>query len=238
MSEAVAWTCPTCNHAAIVRGNDYTYSEHTLKPRNKHGFMGIRCFYVRCPNPVCGSYELKVWHVPVDYNDHGPDNYGQPISEWRFFPRSAAKIYADYVPAPVREDYEEASLITTLSPKASATLARRALQGIIRDFWKVKAGRLIDEIKAIKDKCDPLTWEAIEAVRKVGNIGAHMEADIDLIVNVDPDEAKLLLELIETLLDDWYVTRYERQRRLNAVAALAGKRDEAKGLKPPPGPHV
>jgi hypothetical protein len=41
--------------------------------------------------------------------------------------------------------------------------------------------------------------EAIDIVRNIGNIGAHMEADINVIVDVDPDEAQTLIELIETL---------------------------------------
>ena len=31
-------------------------------------------------------------------------------------------------------------------------------------------------------------WQAIDAVRSIGNIGAHMEKDINLIVDVDPEE--------------------------------------------------
>ena len=46
------------------------------------------------------------------------------------------------------------------------------------------------EIDAIKDKVDPLTWKSIDATRKIGNIGAHMEKDINLIVDVDPKEAR------------------------------------------------
>jgi hypothetical protein len=46
---------------------------------------------------------------------------------------------------------------------------------VIRDFWSVKAGRLVDEIDAIKGNLDSVTWDAIQAVRKMGNIGAHME---------------------------------------------------------------
>ena len=72
--------------------------------------------------------------------------------------------------------------IRDLSPKASATLARRALQGMIRDYWKVSKGRLIDEIDAIKEKVDPITWKAIDAIRRIGNIGAHMEKDINVII--------------------------------------------------------
>ena len=58
----------------------------------------------------------------------------------------------------------------------------------------------------------------------MGNIGAHMEKDINVIVDVDPNEAKLLIGLIETLVDDWYVTRHERKSRMEKlVDAVKGK---------------
>ena len=120
-------------------------------------------------------------------------------------------------------------MIRDLSPKASATLSRRCLQGIIRDFWGVSKGRLVDEINAVKERTDPLVWEAIEGVRKIGNIGAHMEEDINVIVDVDPGEAQLLLlELIELLVKDWYVARHEREERLKAIVAA---RDAKEALK-------
>ena len=56
-----------------------------------------------------------------------------------------------------------------------------------------------------------MTWDAIDAVRKVGNIGAHIEKDINVIIDVEPREAELLIGLIEMLLKDWYVVREERQ---------------------------
>ncbi|UOV00141.1 DUF4145 domain-containing protein [Chryseobacterium daecheongense] len=116
----------------------------------------------------------------------------------------------------------------TLSPKASATLSRRCLQGIIRDFWGISKSRLIDEINAIEEKVDPLTWKSIDAVRKVGNIGAHMEKDINLIIDVEPNEAKLLLELIELLFEEWYVHRYEREQKLKEIVELAKSKEDLK----------
>jgi len=79
----------------------------------------------------------------------------------------------------------------------------------------------VDEIEQIKDKVDPLTWDAIEAVRKVGNIGAHMEKDIDAIIDVDTNEADLLIGLIETLFRDWYIMREERKSRLTQIKQIA-----------------
>jgi hypothetical protein len=145
---------------------------------------------------------------------------------WALIPPSSARVLPDYVPRPIVDDYNEACLIRDLSPKASATLSRRCLQGIIRDFWGVSKGRLAEEVNAIKDRTDPLVWEAIEGVRTIGNIGAHMEKNINVIVDVDPGEAQLLIELTELLVKDWYVARHEREQRLKAIVAAR----DAKGV--------
>jgi hypothetical protein len=150
---------------------------------------------------------------------------------WKLKPQSSAKPMPDYVPTPIQVDYKEACLILDLSPKASATLSRRCLQGMIRNFHGISKNRLIDEIAALKDIVDAQTWKAIDAVRSLGNIGAHMEKDIDTIVEVDANEAKLLIELIETLIDEWYVHRHARDERMQAivVAAESKKDDKEKG---------
>lgn len=96
---------------------------------------------------------------------------------------------------------------------------------------------LASEIDQIKDKVDPDTWESIEAVRKVGNIGAHMEKDVDLIVEVDEREASLLIELIESLFEDWYVDRFKREQRNKRMKAMAEDKDQKRsgvqGVKKP-----
>src|SRR5690606_8071979 len=97
------------------------------------------------------------------------------------------------------------------------------------DFWGISMRRLIDEIDAIHDKVAPDTWQAIDAVRQMGNIGAHMEQDINVIVDVEPEEARLLIGLIETLVDDWYVARHarnERNAKLRAAVEAKGKSGE------------
>ena len=81
--------------------------------------------------------------------------------------------------------------------------------------------RLKDEVDALEEKVDPQTWDAIDSVRKIGNVGAHMEADINVIVDVDPDEATLLISLIETLLADWYISRHNREERMFKIKAIS-----------------
>jgi uncharacterized protein (UPF0262 family) len=159
----------------------------------------------------------------------------KPIEEWQLRPRSLAKPYPSYIPQAILDDYKEACLIVNDSPKASATLSRRCIQGIIRDYWKISRPKLFDAIKELEVKIDPSTWRAIDGVRSVGNIGAHMETDINLIVDVDPDEAKTLIGLIEFLLKDWYVARHEREEQMQRVIDLA-KLKAAEKKAPPSTP--
>jgi hypothetical protein len=207
--------------------------------------------FVVCPNLDCKRFTLSVLlfdvgedqSIDVEQLDRVPmpipagydqRNEPPPLPEptaWHLVPASEAKIYPEYIPKPVRDDYEEACLIRDLSPKASATLARRCLQGMIRDFHDISKGRLKDEINALKDRVAPLTWQAIDTVRSVGNIGAHMEKDINVIVDVDPQEAAMLIGLIEMLMEDWYINRHEREQQLSNIVALGEDKEQAR--KPP-----
>ena len=150
------------------------------------------------------------------------------IHQWQLLPESEAMVLSDYIPQPIQQDYYEACRIRDLSPKASATLARRCLQGMIRDFWEIKKSQLKDEIDELKDKVDPDVWESIDAVRSVGNIGAHMEKDINIIVDVEPGEAQLLIGLIEQLVDDWYVARESRKKRTEEMKRLVANKEMQK----------
>jgi hypothetical protein len=192
---------------------------------------GPRHFNVQlivCPNPKCQLFTLTLTMYKYQTNPRGPDRTGPPLQEWNLIPPSTAKVFPDYVPQPIRDDYVEACLIRDLSPKASATLSRRCLQGMIRNFWGIEKARLIDEIAALKGKTDDLTWKAIDAVRSIGNIGAHMEKDINVIVDVEPEEAQKLIGLIELLIKDWYIRRHEREESLKAIVEVKEAKDAAK----------
>ena len=152
---------------------------------------------------------------------------GDPIRTFSLMPRSRAKPQPEYIPKEIRENYREACLVLADSPKASAAMARRCLQGIVRDFWGIptnKRGNLGAEMSFIKDRLTEDTWEAIHAVRSVGDIGAHMEKDVNSIVDIEPSEADLLVQLIETLFEDWYVERHKRQKRNQQLKDLAEKK--------------
>lgn len=225
---AFKWTCPYCNHDTTIGNENFKKgdSKHTIE--NKYGYKILEIDWIICPNPDCQQTTLYAGLKKLVWENMDWRAKGDCIEYWRLLPKSQAKVFPEYIPQVIRQDYEEACAISDDSPKASATLSRRCLQGMIRDFWGVSKNRLIDEINEIKDKVDPLTWKSIDAIRKVGNIGAHMEKDINLIIDVDPTEANLLIELIELLMKEWYIHRYEREQQLNAIISLSETKVEAK----------
>lgn len=141
------------------------------------------------------------------------------------YPPVSAMFLPDYIPQAIRQDYLEAVSIADLSPKASATLARRCLQGMIHDFWGIKEKNLNAEITTLKEHIPRRQWEAIDAVRKIGNIGAHMEKDVELIIDVDPDEVKKLLMVIELLFKNWYIADHEDRQLYDEIARMAADKE-------------
>lgn len=223
------WTCPYCNRDATITESNYSEDTFYFNDNNKDGRLGLVHKSITCPNDSCREYTIVANLNKAIRTSSGYDRLTETVlMEWKMKPNSSAKPFPEYIPQPIISDYNEACLIRDLSPKASATLSRRCLQGIIRDYFGVAEKRLIDEINAIKDKMDPLTWEAIDAVRKIGNIGAHMEKDIDLIIDVEPGEAQLLIGLIEILLKDLYITRHERQKHLESIIGVAAQKADEK----------
>ena len=228
MADSFNWKCPYCNHASTITYSNHSTDTHIFEKGNKDGNLGIWSSVTVCPNNECKEYTVEAKLFKVKQTPSGREFIGQPLMRWQLRPQSKAKPFPAYIPQQILDDYREACLIKDLSPKASATLSRRALQSVIRDFWNIKKNRLIDEINELKGKIDQSTWEAIDAVRSIGNIGAHMEKDINLIVNVEPDEAELLIGLIEILLKDWYIARYDRQQHLQNIVAVAQAKMRAK----------
>ncbi|MFO3798062.1 MAG: DUF4145 domain-containing protein [Anaerolineales bacterium] len=220
-----SWLCPFCAKHATIGNDNFAVDVFEFSQGNYAGAQALRSTVIVCPNKACAKYSLTITLCDRERTASGPVD--KPAkSTWKLIPSSCAKALPDYVPKAIVEDYNEACAVKDVSPKASATLSRRCLQGMIRDFYGVSRPTLHSEIEAIRDQVAPSTWLAIDAVRQIGNIGAHMEKDINLIIEVDPKEAQLLLSLIETLIDDWYVVRYEREQRLTAIVQAAEAKKE------------
>ena len=97
---------------------------------------------------------------------------------------------------------------------------------MIRDYWNISGkNNLFEEINAIEDMISPSAKAALDGLRKVGNIGAHMEKDINLIIDIDQGEAEKLLRLIEFLVKEWYINRYESEQLLKDVINISADKD-------------
>ena len=222
------WTCPHCERDVTIVDQKHSVSHHHLVIENADGDQILASEFAVCPNVNCNHFTLwATLHARKEItNASGRPkiSLGKEIRRWNLIPESRARNFPSYIPVAIRDDYREACLIREASPKASATLSRRCLQGMIRDFWDVKGSRLVDEIEEIQNRVDPITWQAIDAIRKLGNIGAHMEKDINLIVDVDPTETELLIGLIEQLMREWYINREERKNRMEGIIHAASNK--------------
>lgn len=248
MSDNQQWQCPHCQQHQIwdeanrtVRVIALDVGEADIGSPN----FTIACY--RCLNINCNKITLITKLEAEKRKSLSREVYYNKTNlRWTLIPEADSKPQPSYIPAPLIEDYKEACLIREKSPKSSATLARRCIQGMIRDFCGITRGRLIEEINELKRRVEEgnaprgvqhETIEAIDAVREIGNIGAHMERDINLIIEVDPDEAQALIGLIEMLFKEWYVARHVREYQLAKIKKiLTEKKDVKKALTSPPAP--
>ncbi|MYA87405.1 MAG: DUF4145 domain-containing protein [Boseongicola sp. SB0662_bin_57] len=170
---------------------------------------------------------------------------GEPLHSWSLLPESSAKPQPDYIPEPILKDYREACGVQDRSANASATLSRRCLQGMIRDFCGIEKRTLKEQIDHLKEMVakgnaprgvSHDTMEGIDTVREFGNIGAHMAKDINLMIDVEPGEAQALIRLIEILFEEWYVARHQRDRNLKELDVMASEKKAVteKSELPPP----
>ncbi len=240
---SIEWTCRFCGLPQIASRQNWDESVANLDVgTTKLGVVGLAVLSARCLSSSCNSLTLMVVLKKGQYNSSGIFfSSSEKIETWVLLPESSYKQQPDHIPEPLRQDYSEACLIRDKSPKASATLARRCIQGMIRDFCGISKPTLDAEIKELRKQFDAGTAHrnisdesivAIDKVRRIGNIGAHMEKDINVIVDVDPDEAQLLIELIEMLFSEWYIAREKRRLRLEELSALADAKQAAKLAAP------
>ena len=132
------------------------------------------------------------------------------------------------VPEGLRKDFIEASLIMTLSPKASAALSRRCLQSILREKANIKKGSLDKEIQQAMEHLPSHIAGAVDAVRQIGNFAAHpmKSQSTGEIVDVEVGEAQWDLDVLESLFDFYYVQPSllaEKQEALNKKLTDIGK---------------
>lgn len=255
--EPFNWKCPYCGHAQVVTDNTFDATDVFISNfLSKYGKLGGRIHSIVCSNRDCK--ELTISFSLNKAVSHPASSRFIVTNEihhsWQLLPESSAKPQPDYIPKLIVENYNQACRIRDLSPNASATMSRRCLQGMIRDFCEISERTLAKEIDTLRQTINEgkgpqgVNHDAIDAidhVRSIGNIGAHMEEDINLILDVESDEAQTLINLIELLFSEWYVAKHVREERLKALGMVVDNKKTKKAranLSPPPegepSPHL
>jgi hypothetical protein len=238
------FTCPYCQVAQIVQDPQHHRGLNRISVSgNIEGSIALQTEAVCCANPDCAKVSLNTMLVQIHTAPNGSTRATAKLHSWNLLPQGSARPLPDYIPQALQEDYREACQIADLSPKAAATLIRRCLQGMIRDFCQITKPTLFAEISELKKRLDDdaapkgvsaESIEAIDSIRSIGNIGAHMEKDINVIIPVDTDEARLLINLTEMLFEEWYIARNKREARLMALKEVAASKEELRKSLPSP----
>ncbi len=207
--------CPHCR--VTFHGNPFR--------RHVAHYNTMTGFYVTSQHcPACQKYIL--------FLDDGDNQAEGNVTQIVPLGNSRGPVPAE-IPRNIAEDYTEACNTLPISAKASAALARRALQTILREHG-YKAKDLAKEIDLLLNEADPSKAiprslrETIDGIRNFGNFSAHPITDLTSlqIIDVEPHEAEWCLEILEEMFQHFYVRPEETKKRkaaLNAKLAAAGK---------------
>ncbi|AEV30444.1 hypothetical protein SpiGrapes_2685 [Sphaerochaeta pleomorpha str. Grapes] len=215
------WECPFCKkHIQLVKEN-----LSTIRMDAGNGNITY-VLGILCPNPNCKKTSVYLAAYTGLYEGPhfvNPDTEKPPIGRFEtLFPHGTYINYPSYIPESIRNDYMEAACIVDLSPKASAALIRRALQGMIKDKKpQLKNLKLEKQIESLRTEVSRQEYAALTAIRKIGNVGAHMEdpgviAEQDCPIN--SIDATDLVHLIEYLLKSWYVDIHDADFLMNSIS--------------------
>lgn len=181
--------------------------------------------------PSCGRYIFQLQSKARLFTPGVGTYHGAEIGRYFVRPRVASRpMPPNDVPIEFSQDYVEASLVLSDSPKASAALSRRCLQHILREKAGVKHSDLAKEIDQVISSAQLPSHlvEAIDAIRNIGNFAAHpiKSTSTGEILPVEPGEAEWTLDVLDGLFDFYFVQPAilkQKKDSLNAKLASANK---------------
>ena len=244
--ERRSWQCPFCRHHAMLSKGDESRDEAAIE---LYDDIELNLSYsfsaIACPNAACRKLtaDIEINDNSFDYhraqlrkqqkqstlpNDTCP--LGTKFFRKSLLPESRAKEYPTYIPEEIRNDYSEAYKIKNLSPKASATMCRRCLENIIKDFWNIDGKmNLYNRIKKLEDPEYNIGDDLIQRfhdLKNIGNIGAHMRDDSSYINNdVDSGEAETMLKFIEIVINLTYMVRRSKEKNMQNLKEIAEEKN-------------
>ncbi len=227
------WTCPTCRHKQDESSAD-PRAGAPIDIGSRHR-AALRTH--RCPNPDCRDTTLDVLVYRAD--DGRPNDANAPgtlVKTWPLIPSTRGRAWTRVVPAAVRDEYDEACRTETSSPKASAALARRCVQTILRDFFSAAGTPLAAEIERIARALGPdPAAVALRALSEIENVRLTAERDPATLVAASPSEAALMIDLLDLLIEETYVARQRRGEHLARLRKVTKSNAASDGESAPDG---
>ena len=219
-------TCPHCLKDIYVKGRTHFNFSSNFDGSVLHTYIGHdidqHWWLEKIVCPACEKFILTlacsaeaVETGPVHPHKIPDENATTRIRVW---PKHTGRPPSPpEVPDEFKTDYQEACLILTDSPRASAALSRGCLQLILKEKLGAKGGNLQEQVGwAITSAGLPSSIVALlDVPRKVGNRAAHPRlSKANKILPVEPWEAGWCLEVIEALFDYVFVLPAKTQERL------------------------
>lgn len=209
------WHCPYCNCFCVVSEANFIQTQTTLDKGQEGPARIITLEFIICPNPDCRRFTFKVaMYLTKGKSEVSAENCEH---QWTLLPLSGCEQYFEGVPAPILRDYQEATRILGLSPRSAALLARRCLQQIIQDFFKVVKPQLDKAFDIVcKTRLDPVISTGIAARlgKESGRVSDFIKQGLSLGIEVKAEEARDLLWLVEILLRETYVAKNEKLKQV------------------------
>jgi len=178
--------------------------------------------YTDCP----ACHKRSIFLIQTTMGKNG----GDARKQFQVYPKTSIRPLPEEVPDGYRADFNEASLVLGDSPKASAALSRRLLQRLLVEKGGAKKRDLADQIQEMLDSpsLPSELADAIDAIRNIGLFATHPKKSTNSgeVLDVEPGEADWSLEVLEQLLDHFFIRPAKLQARkdaLNSKLKEAGK---------------
>jgi hypothetical protein len=166
---------------------------------------------------ACGNVSITRQKalIPKDANiyDYGP--FSSPIHDLHFeddiliWPRGIMRPIPKDTPKVIVQDFKEACESLYTSKRASAALARRCLQHLIRIRLGIRKN-LYQEIEALFESTSlpPTLKDALHLIRNLGILGAHplQDSETDNVLEIEEGEVEMVIDVLGQLLEYYYET--------------------------------
>ena len=198
-----------CPHCSVAFRDIW----HRDRMKYDNGFNASwECITTVCPE--CHKPSIKISEVLLPTGTPVVDLVSKALAmeQWVYPTSRRGKRFGNEVPDEFKKDYLEACEILLVSPRSSATLSRRILEAVLGEqgYRQSTISKRIEAVRneSVPDKKLPTVLSiVIDVVRQFGNFSAHQKKSVLTfqIIEVEPGEAELCLEIVEGLFEHYYV---------------------------------